>query len=73
MKSHDDIDLVMFRICVQSGGTLLDVFDLCQNRANFETCDHLPLLAPDPSAYQVFEDLFNPWIEQYHQHKLNQK
>ena len=66
-------DNIKKRICAESGGTLLEVFDLCQSRANYETCDHLPLLAPEPAAYQVFEDLFHPWVEQYHQHKLNQK
>ena len=62
-----------FRVCIQSGGSMLDVLDLCQHKAALDTCPSLPLLAPDPSAYQVFQELFQPWIEQHHQHKLDKK
>ena len=35
--------------------------------------DTLQLYAPDPTAYEVFLDLFIPWIEQHHRYKIKDK
>lgn len=61
------------RKCKVSGGTLLDVLELCKNLDDDDNLSCLPLLAPDPTAYSVFSELFFPWIEEYHHYKIDKR
>ena len=65
-------DRVKVRVSSMSGGTLLDVLDLCQHLTDHDLHHrhHLPLLAPDPAAYDIFSELFHPWIESKHNYKI---
>ena len=68
------LDENKLRVCRMSGGSLLDVLQLCtDNELDLTALPALPLLAPDPTAYDVFSSLFNPWIEKYHGYKITQK
>ena len=64
---------VIFRKCILSGGTLLDVFELCKNLDDDSNLPRLPLMAPDPTAYSVFSELLIPWIEDYHHYKIDKR
>ena len=67
-----EFDLI-FRKCIMSGGTLLDVFELCNNLDDNGNLPRLPLMAPDPTAYSVFSELLIPWIEDYHHYKIDKR
>lgn len=56
-----------------SGGTLLDVLGLCKNIKDDDNLPCLPIIAPDPTAYSVFSELFIPWIEEYHHYKIDDR
>ena len=56
-----------------SGGTLLDVFELCHNFDDDGSLPRLPLMDPDPTAYSVFSELLIPWIEDYHHYKIDKR
>ena len=67
-------DRIKTRVTKMSGGSLLHVLDLCQHLEEGHHEDHhqLPLLAPDPTAYDVFSDLFTPWIELHHSYRVGE-
>ena len=55
-----------------SGGTLLDVLELSMGD-HYNSFPRLPLTAPDPTAYTVFQRIFHPWIEEYHHYKIDER
>ena len=71
-SSHGLKSDLIFRKCLLSGGTLLDVFELCNNLDD-DNLPQLPLMAPDPTAYSVFSELLIPWIEDYHHYKIDKR
>ena len=62
-----------------SGGSLLDVLEPWGKMVDSVLIgdpvvrSHLPLYAPDPTAYEVFAPFFNPQIEKYHRYKIREK
>jgi hypothetical protein len=62
-----------------SGGGLVDVLEPWGKvvdtlvMGDSHTGGHLPLQAPDPTAYEVFAPFLNPQIERYHRYKIREK
>ena len=62
-------------MCIK-GGNFLDILELCGdlNPSNPVLLPKfLPLLVPEPVAYDVFSDFLFPWIEEHHQTRIPDK
>ena len=62
-----------------SKGNLIDVlepwrkvYDILKGENNVHE-SYIPLQAPDPTAYEVFNNLFMPHIERFHGYKISEK